>query len=962
VNSIGTQRDRELVIVLSRRAAAQEADALLATRKTETEGGAVAVWTGGIVTLRELVDRGAAAHRHPRPILRGPAFQLFVAEILEEMGGRRRALFGPGSDSPGAARAIAAAVAEVRMAGLAASDLDHAAAEARGGMRRLEALAETLRSCEARLEKLGWWDAALLHREVTALVRKGIWPGELEQLEVRGLYDVTPLQAELLIELARRAARTRVVIPFEPHDEEATAFAFPYVKTWEAFDDPALDVEIAFPDEAGDGWACDIRFAATVDPADEARMAAEWICERAEEGAALEEIAIVLAGGVRGLGPIARELGRRGIVFHARRSAPLAETPLFAALLLPFRLFEEGFRRSDLQAWVTSSLTARLDPDRLRPALAQGPAGAGRLGEWNRALAAVRAETAVILTSVLRDLDGLARGDHPPSRFWSDYSAIVARVGLEPTAAHATVAAWTGWEQVLSDLREALEAAGRWDAPGVGWRIHRRHLAAVLGDRRAAEGRPGRGVSILTPQDARGLRFRHVAMLGLVQGSLASPRPAAAVLGDEERAALNEALGRRVFRLAAEDAREGSLLLRERLRATTGRLLLVHATTDDDGNPLLPALELETLRRSLNAEVAAPRQHDPTWRLVRTSEHVAALQRVERERAAFFAFPNASRHEHASRHDGAFAPRWVAELAREFEADGALELWSAGRLESWRQCPHQFLQRYVLRLEPPEERPLEAEPTVAGRVVHLALQELYREGRVELPDRDTIAKALAVAAANPDIGTTERGDPTVWDAVLRRALAVVARYFDYLRERHPPDGARTVACELAFGPPAVMPAVTVATAMGPIGLRGRIDRIDYDETARRLRVVDYKYSKAQRHRPAVDPERCGVSRFQLYVYLLAARAWLAERGYPDPREVVGFVHCLREPSVLKALPAPEREVVELTIAAAVEEVGRGVFDASPREPDDCRFCDFRRSCRIATVAGPLPAGAEEDER
>lgn len=951
-----------LVVVPSRRAAAQVAEAAIAAAGRGAELASSAIWTHSVVTLRELVERGAVAHPAPRPILRGAAFQLFVAGILEQPGSRARSLLGPGMDAAGAARAIATAIAEVRMANLGPADLENAAGEARGAARRLMALADVLRRYESRLEESGRWDGARLHREVTLLVRDGVWPAEIDRLEIRGLYDVTPLQAELLMALAERSRSVLVEVPFDPHDDQTTAFAFPYVKMWEAWDDPARDFEPSFLPPSGDGHEPEIAFAAAADTSDEARLVADWARARGEEGCPLEEIVIITAGGARRLGPIARELVRRGIPFHARRGAPLAETPLFAALLLPFRLFEEGFRRTDLMSWVTSPLTTRLDPDLLRASLARGPVGGGRLGEWNKALSVARGESAAIVTSALRDLDGLARMEAPPSRFWSDYTSVLARVGLDPSSSPFLANAWGAWDDVLAELREALEAVGSWDGPPVGWRTHRRHLAAVMSDRRTSEGRTGRGIAILTPQDARGLYFRHAAVIGLVQGSLVSPRPGAAILGDAERAALNEALGRSLFRLAAEDAREGSLLLRERLHGTTGKLLLLFSTTDDDGNPLLPALELETLRQKLGAQPWSRPAHDPPWRIARPAEQVAALQRIERDRTSFFAIDADVRARSASRYDGAFDAASAEALRPELEGEGRLALWSASRLETWRQCPHQYFQKYVLGLAPPDEMALEAEPATIGRAVHIALEDLSGTPMTMPPERGRIEDALRRAAEHPDIKTIDRGHPEVWSAIQRRAVSVLERYFRYLWDNHPPGALEVMGREIAFGPGEEdLPPVMVETALGRVGLRGRVDRIDRDPGTNEMQVVDYKFSKADRHRAAVDPDRCGMIRFQLYVYMLAARDWAAREGLPAPTSLRGLVHCLREPSVLKLLPWPGEGVIERRIADVIEEAARSVFDASPREPDDCRFCDFRRSCRIATVAGPLQAGLLEDE-
>jgi CRISPR/Cas system-associated exonuclease Cas4 (RecB family) len=53
-------------------------------------------------------------------------------------------------------------------------------------------------------------------------------------------------------------------------------------------------------------------------------------------------------------------------------------------------------------------------------------------------------------------------------------------------------------------------------------------------------------------------------------------------------------------------------------------------------------------------------------------------------------------------------------------------------------------------------------------------------------------------------------------------------------------------------------------------------------------------------------------------------------------------------------------MVRAAIARAVENAAEGIFDPTPRDPKRCRYCDYRRSCRIATVPG-LAAEDEEAE-
>ncbi|HEY7473197.1 MAG TPA: PD-(D/E)XK nuclease family protein [Gemmatimonadota bacterium] len=944
-----------LTVVPSRRAGARIAD----TRAVPA-GGALssrAAWTDDAVTLSDLVDRALATDPAPRRRLGRVASALLAADILRELETEALRLFGPGVEGPGASRAIAAAIAEVRSAGLFAVDLVPAAR----GSRRIAALAAVVDAWERRLRSAGLVDAAGAVARATELVRAGSWPAaDIDALEVHGIYDVTAVQGELLLALARRANRVRVHVPFEPHDPSATAYAYPYVQLWESLTDPGLDVELDFfqpQEEAGPV----VEFRSATDPVQEARRAADDARAWIDAGVAAEEIAIVVPGSAHRVAALDRELSRRGVEHHARRGAPLAETPGIAAALAPFSLIEEGLPRDRLEAWIASPLTAGLEPELLLPVVSSGPAAGATREEWNRTLSAARGEAAARLVAALATIVELGRGESAPEEFWRRYGDVLARVGLLDGLAARDSAGLALWEGALLELRGAHETLGTWSGPPRGWRAHRRSILDALGDARAPLGRPGRGVAILTARDARDLAFRRQIMVGLVQGALTRPAPAAAVLGDPERRALNRSLDRRAFRTAAEDTHEGDLLVIERIRSTAERIVLSWPVEDENATPLLPGLEVERERERRGTE--APGFPSPTgipaWREGRAPGAVSALQSLERDRTLFFARDPATRRAAAGRWDGAFDSALAEALAAE-AAGGALSTWSASALESWSQCAHQFFQRHLLRLRPPDERPLEAEPTTVGDLAHLALKRLFEAGGRPW-DLERIREAVDLAGT--EVRDDRKGPPAVWALTRRRTAATIHRYLQAVAGEEAASGRQPVAFEASFGRDGSrIPAVAVPTRFGPIELRGTIDRLDRHPASGDLHVVDYKYSPKRRdHLEAVDPERCGVERFQLHAYFLGALAWAESEALPRPSTVTGAIHCVKAPAIAGPLVMPDADDVRAGIARAVEAAAGGVFDPTPRDARGCRWCDFRRGCRIATVPGVATDVAEEDE-
>jgi RecB family exonuclease len=330
---------------------------------------------------------------------------------------------------------------------------------------------------------------------------------------------------------------------------------------------------------------------------------------------------------------------------------------------------------------------------------------------------------------------------------------------------------------------------------------------------------------------------------------------------------------------------------------------------------------------------------------------------LELARTSFFGRPPSVRRSAASRWDGAFDPALAERLAAEVRG-GALAAWSASALDSWSQCAHQYFQRHVLRLRPPDERPLEAEARTVGDLAHLTLKRLLEAGP---GSSDLESVQAAVDAAASGVRDDRRGPPVVWALTRRRVAAAIHRYLRHVAEAESAAGRVPVAFETSFGrDDSTVPGVAIETRHGTVSLRGTIDRLDRHPETGDLHVVDYKYSfKKKDHEEAVDPERCGVERFQLHAYFLGALAW-AEAGGGRPAAVSAAIHCVRSPAVVGPLEMPDQELVRAGIARAVEAAAAGTFDPTPRDPKSCRYCDFRRSCRIATVPGAM-AEEEEDE-
>lgn len=950
-----------LTIVPSRRVAAQFGDASRGKRAGRFNSRTV--FMRRFVTVPDILSGGYRALPSPQPWLARSALELVVIGLIERLEPAVRERFGPGIMGPGAAAVLSAAIFELRRAGISSADLVEPTQE----RRRLQCLAAVLHEYETTLDRRGWWDDADVLRAVTEAIAGGAWtpPGSREIL-VSGLYKLTTTEERLLVALARSADRTRIEVPFDPHNETAYRYAFPFLKLWESLDDPGLDIDVRFVDPPADSLRAalvanyrqenpdheidgdSVSLVVAQNPTDEIRRVADWILQRAGEMCPLEQMGIVLAND-HYVSRLGAELERRGIACHARRAGALAETPFFGSLLMPFRLLENGFRRADLLAWVSSPLTTELDPNLLRGALVRGPAGRTTVAAWKRVLTGVKGPPAAALVGCLNLLESLGIEETTPADFWRTFEDALEKVGL--TAGKPTLTSqWENWERVRSELQKNLAALELWEGTRRGWRTHRRHLTSVLSGQHDVVGRAGRGVGIYRPYDARGLRLQHVAIVGLVQGALVRPRRSEAILDDGCRRLINDHFGELRLRTTGDENHEAPLLFLERLRLTAGDVLLTHPAEDDSGNPVLPALVFEEARRALGRSFPEIPEHPSgtTWRTEVEADEVVHRQRLERERIAFFQRDPSQRRGSGGRFDGVFPPD-VANTVAKDALDGNLARWSTGPLEAWRSCPFKFLMGNLLKLRTADEQPIEAEPTVQGSLAHAALERLYGAGLgTGIPTLHQVQAAVADAADS--LTTAERGDPAVFRLLEQRVAVHLMRYFKFLQEGGH-GSYEPLENEIGFGTRnAEINAVEVATRFGPAQLVGRIDRIDRLEEGGELRVVDYKYSRTGQHKESVDPEECGVNRFQLYAYFLGAGEWALQREEPA-RTFYGSIHCLKEPSILGPLTSPPLADVRSRISETIEAALTGPYDPSPRSSDTCRYCDFRFACRVQTVPG-----------
>jgi ATP-dependent helicase/nuclease subunit B len=288
---------------------------------------------------------------------------------------------------------------------------------------------------------------------------------------------------------------------------------------------------------------------------------------------------------------------------------------------------------------------------------------------------------------------------------------------------------------------------------------------------------------------------------------------------------------------------------------------------------------------------------------------------------------------------------------------------SATRLETWAVCPHAYLMRQVLRVEPAEDPAdtLWISPLERGSLIHEVLERflqavLAREP-TDQPGPDdpwteadhqllaaTVAQVCAEYEARGVVGRT-----LFWGRDRARIATRLDRLLDEDSTLRRANRSTPIAAEMAFGfPGAPVGAVDVPITGGDghrvLHFRGAADRIDLAQDGT-LRVVDYKTGRPDEYRllSEANPDDRG-THLQLPVYGLAARTLRQSPDAPIAAEYwfVGENRGL----VTIGYPVTDEVLARIgtTLATIVEGIEHGVFPARPTATASdpfvrCPYCD-----------------------
>ena len=399
----------------------------------------------------------------------------------------------------------------------------------------------------------------------------------------------------------------------------------------------------------------------------------------------------------------------------------------------------------------------------------------------------------------------------------------------------------------------------------------------------------GRGVLVADVEEARGVSYRAVAVMGLAEGEFPRIVREDPLLRDADRELLRE------HGLPIDDkvrADEGTRFYQAVSRARDW-LLLTRPRLGERGAEWQPSPYWQAVRRltaaqpqrmggdQLGWDRVASRSELLTWAAgqvggskVLDNSLLARWRAVEQGAGVVNARAG---YQGAGPYDGDLSTA-AHELSERF---GPSRAWSATALQTYIACPLQFLFARVLGLEPVVEPQEGMDATVGGSIQHAILELVFRrEGGTDL---DALLQALPEVAEEVLSDAPRRYGfrATAWwqveqqEIIERIGLNLVAMAEDKEAQRWTP-----CAYEASFGlGDGSAGPLEIDLDGQTVRLRGKIDRVDRDAQGQ-VRIIDYKSGSSS---GSSFPSLQRGEKLQLPLYAMAAERAL---GFGEP--VDGF--------------------------------------------------------------------------
>ncbi|HIK18384.1 MAG TPA: PD-(D/E)XK nuclease family protein [Leptolyngbyaceae cyanobacterium M33_DOE_097] len=623
----------------------------------------------------------------------------------------------------------------------------------------------------------------------------------------------------------------------------------------------------------------------------EARNVLTQVKQRLHEGVPAREI-VVVTQDEAAYGPLLLDIAwEYSVPLRALYSVPLSATRIGAWLTLLLDVVQQQFPFELTARLLSHPLSMNAGAEFWATVRQQRPSG---FDSWQKI-----AQTLEFDLSSLK-LPSSARRDTWVEKLKGIFQAFNLR---------RRASRWARESVAYNALEDGLVTLSRPEGEKLTWPEFAEEVLASLAVL-STPAQPGRGgVELHTPLSVMGARYRHVFVMGALEGELPAPVQNDPMLDFYERKQL-KTLGVHLPD-AAEFARQAAFEFYALLHTATESFTISYAKVSGE-----PSVYFKRLGLSFSAipakAIASPEEARRIY--LRQAESlddpvlqqaIAAFQ-VEQHRESS-ALPN--------EYDGVVGVPF----------DYSQHWFSASQVTQLGQCPFKWFASRVLKLAEAEELDEELNPALRGnlyhKVVELALKAAQADPSLDVTDEQRLNDWFIEAEALVKLPSF-----TAWEArrvehvkILRRAMQQPEFW---------PPGTEVLKLEEKF-----------EGEWQGLKIRGYVDRLDRTEDG--LVLIDYKTSSKA---PVGVKDETGKARIDLQLPLYQAVAALAL--YPDKAVCRTSYFSLTVGKDISPKKTPTQAELEGVAERLKTTLSTGQYPVQPDiDGHACRYCAYDSLCR-----------------
>ncbi|MEB3233104.1 MAG: PD-(D/E)XK nuclease family protein, partial [Leptolyngbyaceae bacterium] len=616
-----------------------------------------------------------------------------------------------------------------------------------------------------------------------------------------------------------------------------------------------------------------------------------------QNGIAARDIAIIARNEVA-YGPQLMDIGwEYGMPIRALYDTPILSTRLGAWLNLLMEVMDTGWPFEATAKLLSHPLGSNPDGNFWAVVRGEHPVG---FAQWQ----------AIAHHHLQLDLSGLANVNRQrrPETWVEWWNALFQTFDLRQRCAR-----WPRESIAFNTLRQGMVELAKSEEGAIAWSDFRQELRDLLA-LLMVPAQPGRGgVELHKPTSVAGARYRHVFVIGMVEGVLPAAIDNDPVLDFFERQWL-QSYGL-TLPTAVELARREALSFSALLQTATETITFSYAQLTDRQeqlpSPYLKRLGLGETALSVKAIASAEELRQVVLRhnqplddkVLPHASHAFIVEQHRESRAA------------PDEYDGVVG----------IPFDYSNWKFSASQLRNLGQCPFKWFADKALKLGLPTEIEEDLSPSQIGQLYHqvleLILAEKQRNPELDITGAGILGEKFAIAEA--DIIPSSLSSWNLRRNEHLRCLALALASPDFL-----PDGAVPLLLEASF-----------QGEWQGLAVKGKVDRID--RTGQGLILIDYKTGKS---RPPGIKDSNGTASIdiQLPLYQEAAGPQL----FPDESVSAAYYYFIRGGAKIPlSTKAPQHELPD-AIARCKAHLDQGHYPVQPdRQESACKYCDFDALCR-----------------